>query len=616
MILFGGKGSGKTHLMRYLSYPLQLSRSQALADVINEGYLGLYFRCSGLNAQRFAGKRQSPEVWAAVFSYYLELWLGQLVLSTAAPFLPATTEQRPFVEKALRLLDVPPAATSIGTGADLLVYLEDLQRACDVAINNCALTHTLDVRIQATSGHLVFGLPRVLAECFPHLQSVLFVYLIDELENLSEAQQRYIHTLLRERKDPCSFKVGVRLYGIRTYQTLGDEINHEDAEYEALRLDRELRDRPDLSEFAANLVSQRLKETGYAAVDSSQLASWFEEFDETKFAAELHAKYAKQGGSPHIHDLNEKLTRAAEQGSASGIRKRDIAKIITLLSNPDPILEKANCMLLYRAWHKRTGLLEAAESIAQSAEVYNNASSEDSEHQILRHFRGDIIAQLLKESRLPARYLGFKDFVSMSSGLPRGLLTILKHVFTWSNFYGEHPFREGQISAKAQAEGVKQASEWFFTEARAPGAIGGHVREAMTRLGQLLRAIRFSDKPSECSLSTFSVDAATVSPDALRVITTAEDWSMLLRVAGGQVDRNEGRVDDKYQVHPMLAPRWDLPIVRRGALVLSGDEANAIFAPSSPADFESVLRRRSDAMNAPFGRKGNQEPMLPGLERE
>jgi len=89
---------------------------------------------------------------------------------------------------------------------------------------------------------------------------------------------------------------------------------------------------------------------------------------------------------------------------------------------------------------------------------------------------------------------------------------------------------------------------------------------------------------------------------------------MLIKVAGGQVDRNDGRVDEKYQVHPMLAPRWDLPIARRGALALSGEEASAVFAPATTAEFESLLKRRVDAMNAPnFGRK-TQGSLLPGLE--
>src|SRR5688572_16341815 len=45
MIIFGGKGSGKTHLMRYISYPLQKRRCAAGVHLIDhlarEQYLGI-----------------------------------------------------------------------------------------------------------------------------------------------------------------------------------------------------------------------------------------------------------------------------------------------------------------------------------------------------------------------------------------------------------------------------------------------------------------------------------------------------------------------------------------------------------------------------------------------
>src|SRR6266446_4665740 len=83
MLILGGKGSGKTHLMRYFSYPLQkLRHEDVLAGLQEEGYIGIYLRCGGLNAARFAGKSQQQDQWASVFSYYMDLWLAQLTLDT------------------------------------------------------------------------------------------------------------------------------------------------------------------------------------------------------------------------------------------------------------------------------------------------------------------------------------------------------------------------------------------------------------------------------------------------------------------------------------------------------------------------------------------------------
>ena len=55
MFIVGGKGSGKTHLMRHFAFELQKIASQSLREFVSsEGYLGVYVRGSGLNASRFS----------------------------------------------------------------------------------------------------------------------------------------------------------------------------------------------------------------------------------------------------------------------------------------------------------------------------------------------------------------------------------------------------------------------------------------------------------------------------------------------------------------------------------------------------------------------------------
>jgi len=87
-LILGAKGSGKTHLMRHQAYELQKLRySRAKlpvrAGIFNDGYMGLYVRCSGLQANRFSGKRQPDELWEELFSYYFELWLAMHLLDVA-----------------------------------------------------------------------------------------------------------------------------------------------------------------------------------------------------------------------------------------------------------------------------------------------------------------------------------------------------------------------------------------------------------------------------------------------------------------------------------------------------------------------------------------------------
>jgi hypothetical protein len=626
MIIFGGKGSGKTHLMRYLSCPLQLAggdeESPLLERVLSSGYLGMYFRCSGLNAQRFAGKGIDAERWQDVFAYYLELWIGEVYLQVLAGVLGGETPIRPS-SRWLRVLEGIPGIdeASARTVVGLAEQLRQERLKLDRAVNNCSLSRRLDVEIHLNPGALVFGLPHAAVQEVPSLNGIQSVYFVDEFENLGEDQQRYFNTLVREREGPSTFRIGVRLYGHRTLQTLsGGELLVEDSEYEALRLDRELRDRPvsEQVEFAKRLVKRRVVEAGLVSVSEAELLDPAIAFTRDEELDLVSEGPGVSRSAPWFDQLEKRLEEAgresvAVRANAGSSRKGIAAK----LKHPDGLTERASVLLFYRAWSRGEDLNAAAEKIAASASEYARASSKSTLHsKVLQHFRQDLLAAMARELKRPYGYAGFETFVRLSGGLPRGLLTVLKYVYTWAIFRGEEPFRSARISVQAQAEGVRQAAEWFFSEARAPGAQGVAVREAMSRLGQLLRAMRFSDKPPECSLCCFSLRESALSEEGRSILRAAVSWSMLIPVEEGQVDRNSGRVDEKYQIHPMLAPRWDLPIARRGALALSAQEAKAAF--EGGVEWDDLVSKRVARATAPwFGsRQLHKQELIPELELE
>lgn len=248
MFLLGGKGSGKTHLMRYHSFELQSLRFNeggvGINDgVVADGYIGMYVRCSGLNSGRFSGKRQTDDLWRELFAYYIELWLSQHVLRIAKALELNTEEQ---AEQALcaaiatlfdRAPDVP-----LNTLDSIICFMEGQRKELDFQINNCVVSGTVDVNILTTRGKLIFGIPQILVSRYQYLRDVVFVYFIDEFETLSIPQQKLINSLVRDRELPSTIRVGSRLYGMKTLETDGDqEENLPDSEFERVVLDEVFR---------------------------------------------------------------------------------------------------------------------------------------------------------------------------------------------------------------------------------------------------------------------------------------------------------------------------------------------------------------------------------------
>ena len=415
IIILGGKGSGKTHLMRHFSYSLQKIRhpNDIASGIREDGYIGIYFRCSGLNAARFSGKRQPDERWAAIFEYYMELWFAQLflrIIIDAFSDCPEFGEIEPRIcESVMSLFDIK-WQKSLSNLNDIESILRDLQKEIDLAINNCPITGELKVDIKATRGHLVFGIPKVVADCFPLLEGILFLYLIDEFENLNLQQQKYINTLVREKQLPTSFRIGSRLYGIKTLSTYSDnEENREGSEHETIHLDELLRqNRKHYRRFSTHLIAKRLSKAGFithgaAESDRIDLTDCFETFPESQFAenetAFIIEKYSVRD-RPYFKTLRRKLEDGMKMGVAEGVASsRGITGIIKDLAVPHyPLLEKANILLLYQDWHKREDLIKSASQIRQQCSDYLAGNLHKGRHkQILSHFGSDLLAQLYRE---------------------------------------------------------------------------------------------------------------------------------------------------------------------------------------------------------------------------
>ncbi len=619
MLILGGKGSGKTHIMRYLSFPLQKMRhsEDPAACVRDAGFIGIYMRCSGLNSTRFRGKRQSEDTWEDVFAYYMELWLSQMTIDICCEIISDSSDIKgseiAIISDLKNLFD-EPAVDFPSSLLDFSQHLRGLQKELDVEVNNCAITGVLDITIRVSPGNLIFGIPKVLSTRFSQLKDILFVYLIDEFENLTESQQKLINTLIREKQNPCSFKIGARLYGVRTYSTFcADENNKEGSEYGQLLLDKTLRENDEkYATFARRLVIRRLATRDILAnppetdEDAHEFLTRAFERDSTDGFAKDSTQFVIEKYSDRERPYFKKLKNVMQQGLKAKVTPgitsaRDIDTIIDLLSCPKfPLLEKLNCFILYQQWSSRYNLLKSAENIRIDCQTHLREENTGTKYyDKLLHWKYDLLAQLRRECRRKQQYAGFDTFIELSWGNPRHLLILLKHVMAWAVFKDEHPFGEKPISVLAQAEGAKEAAEWFFRDARIKGRDGNLVQDAINRLGTLFRSIRYSHKPSECSLSTFSYERSSVSDETQRLIDLAEKWSLLVDV-GGQRDRNSERVDMKFQINRMLAPRWDISFSRRGTLAISGDDLNTIFDPAFVSEFDQKLKIRIDRMTAPF----------------
>ncbi|AMO20732.1 ORC-CDC6 family AAA ATPase [Flavobacterium columnare] len=602
MIILGSKGSGKTHIMKHFSFSMQHIRwkENILNGIIEDGYFGVYLRCSGLNGFKFNGRGESEETWQDIFSYYLELWLSQLLLNNIIKLIENTDvriNEHVIALEILDLFDTKDLPISIKSLTHLSKYLNDLQKEIDYAINNRAFTNVKiseNIKILTSPGKLIFGMPEVFSKEVKELKDVKFLYLLDEYENFTPNQQKYFNTLIRERKNPTCFKIGAKRYGIRTFETLsaGEEIKI-GSEFEEFDLDDIFRNQNKIySEFIKNICIKRLENAGIE-IKSDELSSKFEKSDDDEFLREISKKEKK-----HLKQLSAKLVKVVDK-----VMLENIIKNISF--EKDVFLERVNVLLFYREWNKNSNLLKASEEIKLSCIEYFNFKNTGRHHSVIDKHKRDIIDTLYRENsqKIPT-YAGFENLIKISNGIPRHFLITMKHIFRWNEFYDVNIFdtkNENKISVDSQLNALADTTNWFIEDSRHPGKDGNKIKECIFRLCDYLRELRFSDTPPECSISTISIQTKVLPKEISEIIDFLEQYSYLIKLDTGRRDKNKNSRNETFQINGLLASEWELSISRRGIVDLNFLEIKDIFFPDNEDVYKKFIYSTKSKYNAPFG---------------
>jgi hypothetical protein len=254
-VLVGGRGTGKTTVLRGLSYEGQFVLKNRKADEIpNWKFYGLYLRVNTNRVTAFAGPEVPDDTWIKLFGHYINLLLADLVLRFLTWFklyadpefdLPAVS-----CKKIAASLQMPPA-DNLRT---LLENLDAIRIAFEAYINNVADDPKQPISMQGAPVDALFN---ELAETNA-FKSKVFFFLVDEYENYLDYQQQVFNTLIKHSGSHYSFKIGVRELGWRIRTTLNkNEQLISPADYVKINIADKLQEE-NFKRFASSVCNARL----------------------------------------------------------------------------------------------------------------------------------------------------------------------------------------------------------------------------------------------------------------------------------------------------------------------------------------------------------------------
>ena len=522
-VLIGGRGTGKTTVLRGLSYEGQQALSSNPSPITEWPFYGVYYRVNTNRVTAFRGAELTEEKWSAYFGHYINLSFCQLLLDFVKWFQDNTG-----LKIEVPLLDLKKVAITLGledinTIDDLAEEIEYLILDFESLINTIA--DNPPDRISALGAPLDKLAGALLKS--PALQGKQFYFLIDEFENFEDYQQKVLNTIIKHANTNYTFKVGVRELGWRQRATLNpNEQLTSPADYARINIADKLNESR-FPAFAESVIRQRIL---------------------SAFPDESAVITTPQQLLPSISELEEAELLLGGDGKAKLIAR---LKLVVPQQHHEEAL-KIELGYLYFLSYWGGG---SDETFASNIHSWLKDKS-DWKHRLDNHFYASLYAIRKGKRGISKYYAGWDVYVSLANGNIRYLLELVHAAFT------RHVENEGTpqepISPKSQTEAAEDIGRKNLSELEGLSVEGGKLTKLVLSVGRILQVMASDANGHAPEVNQFHIKQESsrleASEQVKKILDQAVMHLALVRSPGNKLMSESDTADYDYRLHPIFSP--------------------------------------------------------------
>lgn len=556
-VLQGGRGTGKTTVLRGLSYQGQyaiLNNNISLFD--QNSYIGIYYRVNTNHVHAFKGRGIDEETWGNIFAHYFNL----LICWEISEFINWHKKNRPEDEvisnHACKLI-----ATSLHLECDVCSF-ETLMRELQVAMYHFQ-SDVNNIKDQKLPQLSMLGDPiRIFTEealKLSQFKNKIFYFLIDEYENLLDQQQQTINTLLKHVPESYTFKIGVRELGWRVKYTLNKlELLNDPADYALTDITEQFTSKEGeqhFIDFARDVCQRRITEL---------LPEADEEF--------------KIGEALPGLTIEEESERLKVTSTDYYTRVIEYEKIME---------EELNIPPLYKYFIAYWADIHS-ESLEEAIKQYKLFSSQwDTRYE---NYKYSLLFKLKRgrgASGIQKFYAGWNTFVKLSNGNIRYLMELVYksyYIFLQNNGNITDP-----IPPEIQTEAAQQVGLKNLMELEGNWSQGAKITRLVQSIGSLFSKIAvYGDKTAPEAVQFEIVGELT---EGIKQIIDASVMNLaLIRMSSNKMSGMEIK-KFQYSLHPIFAPYFLFSFRRKRKMFLKESDIQGFI--NAPEDtVAAVLKRR------------------------
>ena len=583
-LIQGGRGCGKTMLLRFLSYKSQYSIDRKISNPSFDN-IGIYWRADTAFLRQLDKRGLIKEEWLSCFIHYVALKL----LSEVVDSIIYLNERFGLFEKSQKLPSLSDYTEVFDCPIiDLKKGIEKQRRAFEIAVNNPRrLEDLLKFPLR-----LVNDAIEDIRGNIPLLSSSLFHIFVDEYENLLSYQQVYVNTCIKHSEPPLIYKIACKRNGMPIKDTLGDEAIQEIHDYIVHDLDAYTKNN-DYNVFAAEVLLNRISNVENQNLKSLNEIDNLQERKTEKYKAEIIRTVKTM--FPGLSQ-SQLATQVFETGS---LRKKLEDLIKQALSRKDR--SDINPARFIDGDIKEASIVCSAllnrnstdpDKLIKELNKYKESKTGKFSEWINTNFVGcylNIIKRRRQENRL---YCGFDSFISLSNGNLRHFLELARTAFSLGYEYTEGRFNVSTIEQSIAAE---KASSSLFSEIKSFRPMGNKLHIFAHRLGTIFSLYQSRLSQSEPEIGHFSIDGgdSALNQDIRNFLYECEKWGVLYKTSATKTKQNNAVDDYDWVLNPIYAPQFLISYRKKRKITLSPDIVSVLFDDTS-GNFDSYLKRVKD----------------------
>ena len=543
-VLMGGRGTGKTTVLRGLSYEGQYAlNNYDIKEFDKNEFIGIYYRANTNHVRSFSGRGIDSSLWTKIFEHYFNLIFTSEVLDFVNWHRGLASDDDVLSDHACKLI-----ATSLHLEEEVTDFKslhENLELAMfdfQADVNNIA-----DGKLPKLS---MAGDPiKILCDQLRKLRQFhdkVFYLLIDEYENFLDEQQQAINGLLKHTPNSYTFKVGVREKGWRVKYTLNrQELLNDPAEYVLFNI-VEFFTSPEterlFDEFARQVCCLRIKEL----LEGKDTA---EEF--------------------HIDSALESITKD-EESERLGVRSHEYyQKVVDYERDHGVDLGLPPLFKFFIGYWDE----EQHESLDEQVRMLKENAAKMRER--YENYKESMLFKIKKGqgNAIQKYYSGWETFIRLANGDIRYLMELVYR--SYYLYLQEQGDITKPVPAEIQTKAAKNVGRKNLTELEGNWENGAQLTRMVQSFGTIFGRLAKDGNNIAPELTQFEIEGeedGEITERTEKLLSAAVMNLALVRLTSNKLTGKGSVKEFMYMLHPIFAPYYNFSYRKKRKMAISEAE--------------------------------------------